>query len=66
MSVSMLALSIASRGYVLESGQVVREGRGQELLEDEEIREAYLGMSEHGRRSFKDLKTYRRRRRWTA
>ena len=63
---AMLALSIANRGYVLESGQVVREGPGQELMNDEEIRAAYLGMGEHGRRSFKDLKTYRRRRRWTA
>ena len=63
---AMLALSIANRGYVLESGQVVREGPGQELLNDEDIRAAYLGMGEHGRRSFKDLKTYRRRRRWTA
>jgi len=63
---AMLALSVASRGYVLENGQVVREGPAQELLDDEEIRAAYLGMGEHGRRSFKDLKTYRRRRRWTA
>jgi branched-chain amino acid transport system ATP-binding protein len=63
---AMLALSIANRGYVLESGQVVREGPGKELMDDEEIRAAYLGMGEHGRRSFKDLKTYRRRRRWTA
>jgi branched-chain amino acid transport system ATP-binding protein len=61
-----LALSIAHHGYVLEHGQVVRDGPGQELLGDEEIRAAYLGMSEHGRRSFKDLKTYRRRRRWSA
>jgi branched-chain amino acid transport system ATP-binding protein len=63
---AMLALSVANRGYVLESGQVVREGPGEELLNDEEIRAAYLGMGEHGRRSFKDLKTYRRRRRWSA
>ena len=60
---AMLALSIAHRGYVLESGQVVREGPGPELLGDEDIREAYLGMGERGRRSFRDLKTYRRRRR---
>jgi branched-chain amino acid transport system ATP-binding protein len=63
---AMLALSIAHHGYVLEHGQVVRDGPGAELLGDEEIRAAYLGMGEHGRRSFKDLKTYRRRRRWTA
>jgi branched-chain amino acid transport system ATP-binding protein len=61
-----LALQIAHHGYVLEHGQIVREGPGQELLGDEEIRAAYLGMGEHGRRSFKDLKTYRSRRRWSA
>jgi branched-chain amino acid transport system ATP-binding protein len=41
----------------------VREGPGAELLVDEDIREAYLGIGERGRRSFRDLKTYRRRRR---
>jgi branched-chain amino acid transport system ATP-binding protein len=63
---AMMALSIAHRASVLENGHVVREGLGSELLGDEEIREAYLGMGERGRRSFRDLKTYRRRRRWTA
>ena len=62
---AMMALSIAHNGYVIENGQVVREGPGQELLHDPEIREAYLGMGERGHRSFKDLKTYRRRRVWT-
>jgi branched-chain amino acid transport system ATP-binding protein len=61
-----LALQIAYHGYVLEHGRIVREGPGEELRDDEEIRAAYLGMGEHGRRSFKDLKTYRRRRRWSA
>ncbi len=63
---AMMALSIAHRAAVLESGHVVREGLGSELLGDDEIREAYLGMGERGRRSFKDLKGYRRRRRWSA
>jgi len=63
---AMMALSIAHRASVLENGHVVREGLGAELLGDEEIREAYLGMGERGRRSFRDLKTYRRRTRWTA
>jgi branched-chain amino acid transport system ATP-binding protein len=62
---AMLALSIANRGYVLESGQIVREGPGEELMADEEIREAYLGIGEHGQRSFKALKS-KRRKRWTA
>ncbi len=63
---AMMALSIAHRAAVLEGGHVVREGLGSELLGDDEIREAYLGMGERGRRSFKDLKGYRRRRRWSA
>ncbi len=63
---AMMALSIAHRAAVLESGHVVREGLGSELLGDDEIREAYLGMGERGRRSFKDLKGYRRHRRWSA
>jgi branched-chain amino acid transport system ATP-binding protein len=63
---AMMALSIAHRASVLENGHIVREGLGAELLGDAEIREAYLGMGERGRRSFRDLKTYRRRRRWTA
>lgn len=63
---AMMALSIAHRAAVLESGHVVREGLGSELLGDDDIREAYLGMGERGRRSFKDLKSYRRRRRWSA
>ena len=63
---AMMALSIAHRAAVLEGGYVVREGLGSELLGDDEIREAYLGVGDRGRRSFKDLKSYRRRRRWSA
>jgi branched-chain amino acid transport system ATP-binding protein len=63
---AMLALSVARRASVLENGHVVREGLSGELLGDEEIRDAYLGMGERGRRSFRELKTYRRRSRWTA
>jgi branched-chain amino acid transport system ATP-binding protein len=62
---AMMALSIAHHAYVIENGEVVREGAGKELLGDKEIREAYLGMGERGHRSFKDLKSYRRRRQWT-
>ena len=61
---AMMALSIAHRGYVIENGQVVKEGPGKELLGDEQIREAYLGIGEAGHRSFKDMKSYRRRRQW--
>ena len=61
-----MALSIASHGYVLETGKVVKDGPASELLSDADIQEFYLGMGESGRRSFKDLKSYRRRKRWSA
>jgi branched-chain amino acid transport system ATP-binding protein len=62
-----MALSIAAHGYVLESGRVVRDGPGPELLADKDIREFYLGMGQAAeRRSFRDVKTYRRRKSWGA
>ena len=61
-----MALSIANRGYVLENGRIVREGPSNELLQDDDIKEFYLGVGEAGRRSFRDVKTYRRRKRWSA
>jgi branched-chain amino acid transport system ATP-binding protein len=59
-----MALSIADVGYVLEHGRVVKDGPGQALLEDKDIREFYLGMGDVGRRSFRDVKTYRRKKSW--
>jgi branched-chain amino acid transport system ATP-binding protein len=61
-----MALSIADEGYVLEHGRIVRDGAGAELLADDDIREFYLGMGEAGRKSFRDVKTYRRRKRWAS
>lgn len=61
-----MALSIAHHGYVLENGGIVRRGPGPELLADEGIREFYLGVGDSGRRSFRDVKSYRRRKQWTA
>ncbi len=61
-----MALSIANRGYVLENGRIVRDGSSEELLQDDDIKEFYLGVGEAGRRSFRDVKTYRRRKRWSA
>jgi branched-chain amino acid transport system ATP-binding protein len=61
-----MALRVASHGYVMETGKVVRDGPADELLADKDIREFYLGIGEEGRRSFKDVKSYRRRRRWAA
>jgi branched-chain amino acid transport system ATP-binding protein len=59
-----MALSVASSGYVMETGRVVKEGAAQDLLADQDIQEFYLGIGETGRRSFRDVKSYRRRKRW--
>jgi branched-chain amino acid transport system ATP-binding protein len=61
-----MALSIADHGYVLENGRVVKDGKGGELLADRDIREFYLGVGEAGRRSFRHVKTYRRKKTWSA
>jgi len=61
-----MALSIADYGYVLEHGRVVKDAPAPELLADRDIQEFYLGVGEAGRRSYRDVKTYRRRKRWTA
>ncbi len=61
-----MALSIADYGYVLEHGRIVKDGAGQSLLADKDIREFYLGMGEAGRRSFRDVKTYRRKKSWSS
>ncbi len=59
-----IALRYADYGYILESGRVVMDGAGKELAENEDVKEFYLGFSSGGRRSFRDVKSYRRRKRW--
>ncbi len=61
-----MALQIANYGYVLENGRVVKDGEGSALLADKDVREFYLGIGEAGRRSFRDVKTYRRKKTWSA
>ncbi len=61
-----MALSLASHGYVLENGRIVLDGSAADLREDEDVREFYLGMGQEGTRSFRDVKHYRRKRRWLA
>jgi branched-chain amino acid transport system ATP-binding protein len=61
-----MALAIASHGYVMETGRVVKDGPASELLADQDIQEFYLGVGETGRRSFRDVKSYRRRKRWSG
>lgn len=62
-----MALSIASHGYVLETGKIVLDKSAAELLDDEDMQEFYLGISAGGERhSFRDVKHYRRRKRWLS
>ena len=59
-----VALRYASYGYILESGRVVMDGESKSLRENEDVKEFYLGVGGEGRRSFRDVKHYRRRKRW--
>lgn len=59
-----VALRFAQYGYILESGRVVMDGPAAELLGNPDVKEFYLGMSESGRKSFRDVRSYRRRKRW--
>lgn len=61
-----LALRYADYGYILENGRVVLDGEGAALRENEDVKEFYLGVSGGDRRSFKNVKHYRRRKRWLA
>ncbi|HUP86192.1 MAG TPA: ABC transporter ATP-binding protein [Acidimicrobiales bacterium] len=63
---AMMALSIASHGFVMEHGKVVLDGAASALMENQDVRESYLGMGEQGRTSFRDVKSYRRKKRWSA
>ena len=59
-----MALSVADWGYVLENGKVVKDGPSGRLSDDRDIQEFYLGVGEAGRRSFREVKSYRRKKRW--
>ena len=61
-----LALSVADYGYVMEGGRVVLEGTADELRTNEDVKEFYLGLGDAGRRSYRDVKHYRRRKRWLS
>lgn len=61
-----MALRYADYGYILENGRVVMDGAAAELRENEDVKEFYLGVGGEGRRSFKDVKSYKRRKRWLA
>jgi len=59
-----IALRYADYGYILENGRVVMDGEGKALAQNEDVKEFYLGFSSGERKSFRDVKSYRRRKRW--
>ncbi len=61
-----VALRFANYGYILESGRVVMDGPAADLRENPDVKEFYLGMAEEGRKSFRDVRSYRRRKRWLS
>ena len=61
-----IALRYADYGYILESGRVVMDGEAATLRENEDVKEFYLGLSSTGRKSYRDVKHYKRRKRWLA
>ncbi|MBK6005990.1 ABC transporter ATP-binding protein [Ramlibacter ginsenosidimutans] len=61
-----MALRYAGYGYILESGRVVMDGPASELASNEDVKEFYLGVGGSERRSFREVKSYRRRKRWLA
>jgi branched-chain amino acid transport system ATP-binding protein len=63
---TMVALRFANYGYILENGRVVMDGAASGLATNEDVKEFYLGLSTAGRKSFRDVKHYRRRKRWLA
>ena len=63
---TMVALRYANYGYILENGRVVMDGEAHDLATNEDVKEFYLGLSSSGRKSFRDVKHYRRRKRWLA
>jgi branched-chain amino acid transport system ATP-binding protein len=59
-----MALKYASYGYILENGRIVMDGEAKSLAENEDVKEFYLGIAEGKRKSFRDVKHYKRRKRW--
>lgn len=61
-----MALKYATYGYIMETGRIVMDGPAQALRENEDVKEFYLGVGGEGRKSFRDVKSYKRRKRWLA
>ncbi len=63
---AQMALSLADHGYILENGRCVLDGTAPELREDPDVREFYLGMGGGGRKNYRDVKRYTRKKRWLS
>jgi branched-chain amino acid transport system ATP-binding protein len=61
-----MALKYATYGYIMETGRIVMDGDAAGLRDNEDVKEFYLGIGGEGRKSFRDVKTYKRRKRWLA
>ena len=63
-----MALKISSHGYIMETGNIVMDNPSEKLLSDQDVQEFYLGLSSGGmeRKSFKDVKHYKRKKRWLS
>ena len=61
-----LALELADYGYVLENGKIVTDGPSGELAADEDIREFYMGIGSESAVNYRNIKRYRRRKRWLS
>lgn len=61
-----LALDLAGHGYVLDNGRVVLDGEASALKADRDVREFYLGVAKTGEKSFREVKRYKRRKRWLS
>jgi branched-chain amino acid transport system ATP-binding protein len=59
-----MALRYATYGYIMETGRIVMDGEAKSLRENEDVKEFYLGVAEGGKKSFRDVKHYKRRKRW--
>jgi len=63
---TFMALKYAQHGYILENGRVVMDGEAKSLSENADVKEFYLGIAEGKRKSFREVKHYKRRKRWLA
>ena len=61
-----MALSVSSHGYIMESGKIVMDNDAERLRKDEDVREFYLGLKGESRKSFREVKHYKRRKRWLS